>query len=247
MKTVLFRIGNMLYEHCYPLYLPLYACYKILSDRQERVLLRRIVRPGMSVVDVGANIGMYSRFLARLAGSQGRVHAFEPAPENFARLIENTAAFTNVTAIHAAVGNENGMTTLCLSGSMNTDHHTYDCGDARSRLDVRIVRLDDYFRVGEKINLIKIDVQGYEYRVLQGARRIMEENRGELNIVMEFWPHGLIKAGTAPLALLDLIQSLGYSFRLIGGGTGKKLEPRLLDGARKDYYCNLLITGNKTA
>ena len=86
MKTNLLRWGNKLYERCYFLYFPLYAVYKMLSDRVERKLFRQFVQPGMTVVEVGANIGIYSRYFARLTGESGRVHSFEPSPTNFQRL-----------------------------------------------------------------------------------------------------------------------------------------------------------------
>jgi len=58
MKNKLFRLANKLYEHCYPAYYPLYAVWKALSDRRERALLRQLIQPGMTVIDVGANIGV---------------------------------------------------------------------------------------------------------------------------------------------------------------------------------------------
>lgn len=68
MNRTLLVLGNQLYRHAYPLYKPLYGLYKALLDRGERAILRRVVRPGMTVVDIGANIGVYSRFLAGLVG-----------------------------------------------------------------------------------------------------------------------------------------------------------------------------------
>jgi hypothetical protein len=53
MKTILLQLGNKLFESCYPIYFPLYAAYKALSDKAERRLFRQFVRPGMNVVDVG--------------------------------------------------------------------------------------------------------------------------------------------------------------------------------------------------
>ena len=71
MNIEIAKLGNLLYEHCPPLYRVLYRAYKALSDRAERRLLRDVLRPGMVVADVGANIGVYSTFLAGLVGNAG--------------------------------------------------------------------------------------------------------------------------------------------------------------------------------
>lgn len=80
-----------------PALLSLDAVWKALSDWRERALLRQLIQPGMTVVDVGANIGIYTRFFSGLAGVSGRVHAFEPAPSNFERLQENAEHLANVS------------------------------------------------------------------------------------------------------------------------------------------------------
>ena len=59
-------IGDKLFRHAYPAYLPLYSAYKAISDRKERALMRALIRPGMTIVDVGANIGIHARFLSQL-------------------------------------------------------------------------------------------------------------------------------------------------------------------------------------
>jgi predicted methyltransferase len=84
--SVLHRAANKLYEYASPIYRPLYAAYKTYADRAERQLLRKILFQGAVVVDVGANIGIYSEFLFRCVGPTGSVHSFEPSPDNFKRL-----------------------------------------------------------------------------------------------------------------------------------------------------------------
>lgn len=175
MKSNLFRLANKLYEHCYTAYYPLYAVWKAFSDRRERALLRRLIRPGMTVVDIGANIGIYTRFFSELAAASGRVHAFEPAPSNYKRLQENTEHFANVSLKQAAVGDRSGTIRLFVSDELNVDHRTFDSGDGRKEIDVPVVSLDEYFTAGHRVDLIKIDVQGYELSVLQGAKRVLAE------------------------------------------------------------------------
>jgi tRNA A58 N-methylase Trm61 len=126
MLQSLLVLGNQLFHHVYFFCKPLYSLYKTVLDRGERTILRRIVRPGMIVVDIGANIGVFSRFLAGLVGVDGKVIAFEPSPDNFNRLWDNVAALPQVEAVHAAVGSSTGDIILFESGELNVDHRVYD-------------------------------------------------------------------------------------------------------------------------
>ena len=241
MNNNLFRLANKLYEHCYPVYYPLYAVWKALSDRRERALLRRLIRPGMTVVDVGANIGIYTRFFSGLAAASGRVHAFEPAPSNYKRLQENTEHFANVSLEQAAVGDRSGTIRLFVSEELNVDHRTFDSGDGRKGIDVPVVSLDEYFTAGHRVDLIKIDVQGYELSVLQGAKRVLAENH-DIKVLMEFWPYGLAKAAVAPSTVIELINSLGFEIRTTNDPDGGLFDATGLDPNNIDHYCNLIVT-----
>lgn len=246
MKNTIFRLANKLYEHCYPAYYPLYAVWKAISDQRERALLRQLIQPGMTVVDVGANIGIYTRFFSGLAGVSGRVHAFEPAPSNFNRLQENARSLANVSLNHAAVGDRSGTIRLFVSDELNVDHRTFDSGDDRKGIDVPVVSLDDYFSAGQRVDLIKIDVQGYELCVLQGAKRVLAENR-DIKLLMEFWPYGLVKAAVAPIQVIELIISLGFEIRTTSDPNGNLFDGTGLDPNNIDHYCNLIVTKRSAA
>ncbi|WMW66264.1 FkbM family methyltransferase [Nitratidesulfovibrio liaohensis] len=241
MKSKLFRLANKLYEHCYPVYSPLYAAWKAFSDRRERELLRQYVRPGMTVVDVGANIGVYTRFFSRLVATSGRVYAFEPALLNFAHLQKNVGHFANVTLIHAAVGCCNGIIQLFVSEELNVDHRTFNSGDGRKAVDVPVVSLDEYFTAGHHVDLIKIDVQGYELSVLEGASRVLSENH-DIKVLMEFWPYGLAKAAVSPQSVIELIKSFGFELWMTNGSGSVPFDGTGLDSNNINHYCNLIAS-----
>jgi FkbM family methyltransferase len=240
VRAHLFRLANKLYKRCYPAYYPLYAAYKAISDKREREVLRQITKPGMDIVDVGANIGNYTRFFAHIIGASGRVHAFEPAPANFSHLHNNVRSLKNVLINNAAVGAHNGTIKLYISEELNVDHRTFDSGDGRASIDVPVICLDSYFEPGQSVDLIKIDVQGYELSVLQGATRVLDENP-DVKIVMEFWPYGLIKAGVLPESLIEFILSRGFEIRKTTDPVGHAFDVTKLDATCSDDYCNLLI------
>jgi FkbM family methyltransferase len=235
------RLGEQLYRRAYSAYLPLYSAYKSISDRKERQVLKSVVRPGMTAVDVGANIGIYTRYLARLCGPRGHVVAFEPSPDNLARLKSNVGKLPNVTIHASAVGDRSGFIPLYLSPDLNVDHRTYETDEARDRIDVPVVRLDDIFPSGSQVDLLKVDVQGFEGAVLEGARRLISENP-QLKAVIEYWPYGLAQGGRDPASLQGLLGDLGLAYRVIGSAEDPTRVVARLDPARLDHYCNLFVT-----
>ena len=203
--SVLRTFGNKVYQHAFPIYRPLYAAYKAYADHGERQLLRQILLPGAVAVDAGANIGVYSRFLARCVGHAGAVHSFEPAQENFERLRAAVRGFSNVHVLQAAVGERSGKSELYLSDTLNVDHRTYlTDNSARGVVQIEMVALDDYFKPGQRVDLIKMDIQGYELHALRGAGRVLADNPAA-RLLLELWPYGLKQAGTNWVELIDAL------------------------------------------
>jgi FkbM family methyltransferase len=174
----------------------------------------RFVRAGMTVLDVGANQGLYALFLARLAGPTGRVFAFEPHPELFAAAQANCIAngMGTISLYPYALGSEPA--TLRLFGSLlNAGDNRLSTGSASSTQSVSEVlvrRLDDVLPDVDP-DFIKIDVQGWELEVLRGMSRTLEKNR-PMTIYFELWPKGLRAAKTSAVELLAFLQ--GHGFRL---------------------------------
>jgi FkbM family methyltransferase len=214
--SVLRSIGNRVYEHAFPIYRPLYRAFKAYTDRAERRLLRNILFPGAVVVDAGANIGIYSQFLSRCVGSTGVVHSFEPAPDNFKRLCAATRNLSNVRLAQAAVGERSGETRLYISDKLNVDHRAYKTdGDSRRTIPTEMIVLDDYFKPGQRVDLIKMDIQGYELHALRGAKRVLQENP-DINLLLEFWPSGLKQAGGSWEELVEMLQGFSMNLTLVG-------------------------------
>jgi FkbM family methyltransferase len=213
--SVLRGAANKLYERAFPIYRPLYAAYKTYTDRAERGLLRKIAFQGAVVADVGANIGIYSQFLSRCVRPTGLVHSFEPSPDNFKRLSAATHDLSNVRLTQAAVGERSGECKLYVSDKLNVDHRAYKAdGDSRRAVPTDMVALDDYFKPGQRVDLIKMDIQGYELHALRGAQRVLQENR-DINLLLEFWPAGLEQAGVGWGELVELLQGLNMNLTLV--------------------------------
>ena len=104
---------------------------------------------------------------------------------------------------------------LYVSDKLNVDHRAYATeGNARRALQVRMVALDDYFKPGKRVDLLKLDVQGYELHALQGAKRIVNENQ-EIKLLLEFWPYGLKQAGADWGELIDMLERFAMNIMFI--------------------------------
>jgi FkbM family methyltransferase len=212
-----------------------------LMGKHDRLLLGELIEPGMHVVDVGANLGLYALLLARLVGPRGRVHAFEPEPTLFQALQSNCRrnGADNVSPVNCALGATAGSVAFYRSLFNSGDNRLGDLSWKGERLEVRLCRLDDVLP-DRPIDFVKMDVQGYEFQVLQGATRLLAQGRP--SVYFEFWPAGLRAAGTQPLEVLAHLADRGFElFQTEGGrlervGDFGELERRL-PGLR---YTNLL-------
>ncbi len=239
--SLFYRIGNQLYKYAFPVYWQAYRAFKIYTDRAERQLLRKSLFPGAVVVDAGANIGVYSQFLSRYVGPSGAVHSFEPSPDNFRRLRAATRDLINVRANRAAVGDYTGQSKLYVSNDLNVDHRAYvPNGDSRRAVLIEMVALDDYFKPGETVNLIKLDVQGYELHALRGAERVLQEN-SDIKLLLEFWPYGLEQAGVGWRDLVRTLERQGLVIRQFSKDGLKAFRVETVK-ERPEWYVNLFAS-----
>src|SRR5262249_18542532 len=139
------------------------------ARRADEAFFRRVLRPGDTVVDVGANVGTLTLTAAALVGPEGRVWAIEPHPRPLRYLCANVAlnGFANVRTVHAAAGESDGL--LRLTDSRLDDQNRVSADGPGVSVPVR--RLDDVVPEGP-VRLLKIDVEGFELFVLRGARRV---------------------------------------------------------------------------
>ena len=140
----------------------------------ERQAVRRLLRPGMRAVDVGANIGYYLLLLESAVGPRGSVVCFEPEPANFRELEGNVRlnGLANAQLFAAAVGAEDGR--VALRAGINAAIVQDGAGD----FTVPLVRLDSVLT--GPVDFLKIDVEGWEGHVLAGARRLLRQHRPTL-------------------------------------------------------------------
>lgn len=217
-----------------------------LMGRDDLAFLRAHVRPGMRVIDIGANQGLYTLLFSGLVGEAGTVWAFEPDDVLFASLEENLAAnaATNVRALHRALGAASGTMTLYRSLLNSGDNRLAAAGRDRAHVPVEVaVEPLENLLAGGRVDFIKMDVQGWEMEVFRGMGRLLDDPvNANLGIYFEYWPRGLRDAGSEPSAPLELLAGRGFSiYRPTGGRLGERIEnlAGLARPAQPDAYINL--------
>jgi FkbM family methyltransferase len=208
------KIGNWLYKYCFPLYNLTYKRFKLKNDAEEIKILRGIIKPGDHVLDIGANIGFYAQILSEFTGNSGMVYCFEPDATNYSYLLKNTGNLGNVKCFNMAVSDKEEVLNVYKSKLLNVDHRTYPVNNYDSVEEIKADSIDHLMDSGsiKKVNVIKIDIQGFELTAFKGMTRLLK-NTTDLKIIAEYWPHGFRRAGTSAIEFFDFFDTVGYQFK----------------------------------
>jgi FkbM family methyltransferase len=218
------------------LYTRLYLLGKRIAEPRERRFFRQQVTPGMVIFDIGANVGFYTTLFADLVGPAGRVHSFEPDPLSFGILRRRTARRANVAAKQTAVGDHAGSTTLYCGRSNRADNRVHaSLGEETAEaIEVPLTTLDEYCAACgnasqariDRIDALKMDIQGAEVAALEGFRQALERTRPRW-LLIEFSPGHLRAAGSGPEAFWTILDDLGFEPWAFGDdGRAFRIEDR---------------------
>lgn len=174
--------------------------------------IQELVKPGMVVLDIGANIGCHALPMAKIVGTTGKVIAFEPMEWPLERLRRNIAlnSFNNIVIENIGVSNISEVKDVLFRSSWTIDNTLIE--EANKSSKVQFVRLDDYVKEVhlERVDFIKLDVDGYEYKVISGALETLRKFKPD--IIMELGDYSLRLVGDSIEELMTEIYSLGYEF-----------------------------------
>lgn len=179
----------------------------------ETRLVTRFLASGMTVIDVGANVGYYTALAASRVGTKGRIFAIEPAARPFARL-QNLIVKNHLSAraFNIGLGEKSGEEHLYQSPDSRNDTPTMIAhGGFAPTATVPIRRLDDCLDEWQvaHVDLLKIDVEGWEPQVFEGASRALAAGRIGA-ILCEFNDYWLRAAGSSTQALRKMLMAFGF-------------------------------------
>jgi len=193
----------------------------VLAEQQdwfedELRAVRGLLQPGDSVIDIGANLGVYALSMARVVGDSGEVTAFEPASQTAALLRQSARlnGFQQLTVLQQGVAASSGEACLAIGDDSELNQLISEEPAGGSSETVALTSLDDWLETRKSraaISFLKIDAEGQELNILRGARRFLQEQ--EPLILFE------IKHGAAlHLELVEAFAAHGYrSYRLLPG------------------------------
>ena len=220
-------------------------------EKAETRFFQSACRDGMTFLDVGANLGYYTALAARAVGPNGRVLAVEPDPDSFGYLEQTIAANAvgNVQAFPVAASDAPATLPLYISTDNRGDNRLYASGEDRPQVEVTARPLDALLRENkiDTVDLIKIDVQGYEPKVIAGLRETITASPN-LTLLTEFWPQGIDEAGEDANEFLQTLRELGLTLHeLQPDGSLAELtdDTDLIARHQGRRYTNLI--GRKTA
>ncbi|MDO8486308.1 MAG: FkbM family methyltransferase [Candidatus Staskawiczbacteria bacterium] len=208
----------------YKLYLPPNGIDYLIEESYEPLetaLIIKNLKEGDTFLDIGAGIGYYTVLTSKIVGDKGKVIAFDPDPQYFQFIQKNLKenGCNNVILFQKAVLNRTGKTKFYLYDKIGRNrveevNHLLSDFKVRDSIEVETVRIDDL--LNEKIDFIKIDIEGSQYLALEGMKNLISRNP-QVKIITEFPDY-------KKLEFLNLLNEMGFRIYEINTSS-KQLEP----------------------
>lgn len=193
--------------------LALYGFHEKNSTKQ----IKKILKHGMKVVEVGANIGYYVLIEAKLIGKDGFIYAFEPSPGNFELLKRNIALnrYKNVEIYQKAIGSESGTSKFFVANRSNLSslikrEDWIGLYDDNNGIDVEVIKLDEFLK-DKKVDLVRMDIEGYELEVLKGLKHTLSNYNYPKYFFIEIHSELLHKQDYSAGEIIRYLENFGYS------------------------------------
>jgi FkbM family methyltransferase len=203
------------------------------SDEPELAVVRRLVEPNTTVIDLGANVGVYTKWLSSLTGAGGRVIAVEPIAETFGILsrVVRRLGLTNVRLVNAAVSDGGGSVVMEVPRSdlggdniyrAQVVNGTAQMGDDQRRTIVPAVTLDELLSGETRVSFVKCDVEGHELNCLAGAEGVISTHRPAW--LIEVWGDPDTPDSQAA-RVFPVLENQGYGVWLFDAGSLHRRRP----------------------
>jgi len=174
-------------------------------------VLREILKEGMKVVDIGANIGYYALIEAQIVGRKGIVYAIEPEPRNFELLNKNVLVnnFEDIVkCFQIAIADKEGEAKFYISDKSNL-HSLIPRSECSRHVMIKTTTLDIFLRDKGPIDFVRMDVEGFEYNVIKGATNTLKRTKN-IKLFIEFHPPEIEAQGISLRAFIEGLNNLGF-------------------------------------
>ena len=190
--------------------------YLIVADVREAYITETMKHELLEcniVVDIGANVGCYALLEAKMLGDSGKVYAIEPVPETIDLLKENIRLndYKNIEVHQLAIGDRTGNASMYVGNWLNRSQikevGSIDSKRISHEISTRISTLDDFLQDKPYPDIIRMDVEGYEYNIINGMKRTLKK-KSPLRLFLEFHFRFLKKEKC--MELLRCLKSAGF-------------------------------------
>lgn len=205
-------------------------------------VMRSFVRPGDTVIDVGAHIGLHTIPLAKAVGPAGHVIAVEPLPrtaECLRRSLICNGLFARCELVVGAAGDENGASTFYLGGNSMLGS-LFPLVDDQCVVKVAEIRLDDHVGRSRQIDFIKLDVEGAELKALAGMGELIGRNP-DIGLIAEFGATHLERVGIEPADWFSAFAAAGLGAAFVVDEASGSLSPVDLSALQQMFSANVLF------
>jgi FkbM family methyltransferase len=178
----------------------------------SRERLFSLIKKSATVIDIGANVGNVTLGFSKLIGETGKVYSFEPDPLNFSRFKKNIELnhFKNIEALNFGLGNKNGSFSIVVHDELNRGMNRLVENASENTVLCEVLVLDDFISKNgiTKVDLIKIDVEGFEKKVLEGAYQLLKSQKPVLFIELD--DNNLKDQGSSAKDLINYLEEFKY-------------------------------------
>ena len=208
-------------------------------ELHELSFFKKTLKPGWVILDIGANIGLYSKIASTIIGANGHVYCFEPTPATRLFLEKNLSACANTTIVPKAVGAKSGLISLYLEKeNLGCNSLLAKTGEA---IEVQMTSIDDFLIDNsqiQRVDFIKIDIEGFEEEALLGMDKTLKYHP---LLMIELNPSFLRQHGRKPEVFLQSLHRRFKKVTYICEKTGELLPLRELKDLGHQLIANVVL------
>lgn len=217
------------------IYIRLIKCGYAKKKYEELYFLRKIIKEGFTCIDIGANLGYYSYFLTKYAGNGGKIYAVEPIPL-YGEILQKNVKADNFRLFPYALGAENKSVEMGLPNINGRLHHGMtkiiseknDNNNYEKKFQVEMKIPDELFDEIEKIDFIKIDIEGYESIAFENMKTILRKHKPLIQSELS----GIENKRKA----IEILSELGYKTKILKGNKLIDIATQHISDYNNDFY-----------